>query len=126
MNSIQKPSIRKFFTFVLLLVLSIIATNFIIGTSLFISAKIAWGLAALSSVLLSLVLIVFSFYLKKWVFSWAALIAVIASILGGMYIGDYVDLQGREIIRNIEIKALVINYRFVGIFRSDLFARDQK
>jgi len=86
------------------ILLSLLVANSVIGISLFISFKISWELSIVSSILWALLIIFFGFVYKRWFLIWASLIAIIASLLCGMYINDYADLKNGEIIENISIK----------------------
>ncbi len=106
--------------------------NCIVASSLLIAFKLSGGLAVVSSICLALLAVVCSIFLQKWFLSWTALIAVVASLLCGMYLSDYADLQGREIVRDISIAEAAnypeaAGYTFTdGFVKSDLRATYQK
>lgn len=114
------------------LFISLFIVNFIVAITLFIVAKISWGLAITISVLLGLLTVFFSFFYRQWSLSWAALIAVVASLLCGMYITDYADLKNRKIIENISIEEVIkypdaAGYIFTdGFVNSDMGVTYQK
>jgi len=106
---------------ILSLMLSFFISNLIVVISILIAFKISWTLAILNSILLGLFTIFFSFYFRKWILSWSVLIAVVASLLCGMYARDFGDLQNKKIIKGINITDTILYPNGAGyIFKNAL------
>ena len=123
----QVQSHRRPLSWILGILLSLFSANLIIISSLIISSHLSWGLAVASSVMLGLLLVTLAVLYRRWILSWAALIAIVASVLGGMYMQDYADIIKRDILEDLSI-AEAVEYPEAGgfTFREGVVRRDME
>jgi len=125
-NRHQKDiKITKTIPLIILVPISLILLNILLGLAVIISMHLSWLLANINTVILALVIIGIAILYRQFNLTWLALIAMIGGVICGMYGLEFQDIKDREFLHNISLSEVVNKPEAGGYYFTNATVRSE-